>query len=97
MRWEKRWDGWRALSLRECSARRERLELHLEKDLELKIDRDVLLNCGCGPIFWKVIMEELWEGEGGREWPNDSLSASSRGTPSKVVWVKARLVELVRE
>ena len=43
------------------------LALHLEKDLELKMDFEVLRNWDWGPIFWKVTMEQFGPGREGKE------------------------------
>ena len=56
----------KALSLRPCSEKREMLDLHLEKDLELNLALEVKLCWGCGPIFWKVMMDELEDGDVGK-------------------------------
>ena len=60
----------------------------MEKDLELVVARKEEPDLGCGPMFWKVIIEEFGEGVEGKVLPKHSLSAESRGTPNKVVWLK---------
>jgi len=61
-------DGWsRALSFKQCSANKETLALHLEKDLELNLALGEKLALGWGPMFWNVMIDELEEGAEGNE------------------------------
>ena len=66
---EKRDEWSSSFSLRQCSAKRAMLALHLEKDLELNRALEVKPCLGCGPMFWKVTMEELGEGLLGKVCP----------------------------
>ena len=81
----------KALSLRPCSKKREMLELHLEKDLELNLALEVKPCWGCGPIFWKVIMDELEDGDEGKWCPNTSLSEAAKWMPWRVVWARRQV------